>query len=386
MTGLLRAISALVATVGIVGAQALVASPLLPDIGGSFQVSTATVGTALSTYGIATALSALIIAARVDHFHRGRTLGIALLVLGVGLVLIALAPHVLVFALGQLLAGGAAGVLLPGSYAAAGDIAPPDRRSAVLGKVLLGWSVALILGVPIGGALGELVGWRGAYGCFAVAAFLIAGAVWFLPEARSAKPARPSVREAVAVPGVIPGLLACWCVMAAFYGLFNYLGSYVRQLDGSGAGAASLLVLAYGIGFTLAAGQARWVDRLGPGRMLAGAALFAALLCLTMPMAARSTPAILGVMALFGITQHMVLNSVVSWLGGRDPTRRGSIMAVNSAVTYAGLTLGTAGFGWVYQHTGFLLVAGGVAVLYGLACLVAVTTMRHVRLASAPAS
>lgn len=386
MTGLMRAIIALVATVGIVGAQALVASPLLPDIGGSFQVSTATVGTALSTYGIATALSALIIAARVDRFRRGRTLGIALLTLSLGLALIALAPHVLVFAFGQLLAGGAAGVLLPGSYAAAGDIAPPDRRSAVLGKVLLGWSVALILGVPIGGALGELVGWRGAYGCFAAAALLIAGAVWFLPETRTGSPAKPSVRDAVAVPGVIPGLLACWCVMAAFYGLFNYVGSYVRQLDGSGAGAASLLVLAYGVGFTIAAGQARWIDRWGQGRMLAAAALASALLCLIMPAAAHSSPAMLGVMALFGMTQHMVLNSVVSWLGGRDPARRGSILAVNSAVTYAGLTLGTAGFGWVYQHTGFTLVAGGVAVLYGLASLVALTAMRQVKLASAPAS
>jgi predicted MFS family arabinose efflux permease len=174
--------------------------------------------------------------------------------------------------------------------------------------------------------------------------------------------------------------------MAAFYGLFNYVGSYVRQLDGSGAGAASLLVLAYGVGFTIAAGQARWVDRWGQGRMLAAAAVASALLCLVMPVAAHSSPAMLGVMALFGMTQHMVLNSVVSWLGGRDPARRGSIMAVNSAVTYAGLTIGTAGFGWVYQHTGFTLVAGGVAVLYGLASLVALTAMRQDRLASVPAS
>lgn len=386
MTSLLRAIIALVATVGIVGAQALVASSLLPDIGDSFGVTTAAVGAALSVYGIATALSALLIAPRVDRFRRGHTLGWTLVLLAGGLALIAASSHLLFFALGQLLAGTAAGVLLPGSYAAAGDIAPPEKRSAVLGKVLLGWSVALVLGVPIGGLLGEAFGWRGAYGCFAVSALIVAGAVWFLPEARSGAMPKPSIRAAVGVPGVIAGLLACWCVMAGFYGVFNYVGSYFRLLNGSGAGAASLLALSYGLGFSLAVGGARYIDRWGSGRMLMLVGVASAGLVLAMPWAARSVPAMLGVMALFGLTQHMVLNSVISWLGSRDPAQRGSIMAVNSAVTYFGLTVGTAASGWIYQHLGFGLVAVEVAVLYGIAALVAVTAMRQPKLASASAS
>ncbi|MFD2265278.1 MFS transporter [Lacibacterium aquatile] len=386
MTYLSRAIAVLVATVGIIGAQAMVASPLLLDIGSSFDVTTAAVGTALSVYGIATALSALLVAPRVDRFRRGRALGLAMVVMTVGLGLIAVSPNLALFAVGHLLTGGAAGVLLPGTYAAAGDIAPPEKRSAVLGKVLLGWSVALVLGVPVGGVLGEAFGWRGAYGSFGAVALLVAGAVWFLPEARTGVAPKPSIRQAVTVPGVIAGLVACWCVMAAFYGVFSYVGSYFRVLNGSGAGAASLLALAYGLGFSLAVGGARWIDRWGSGRMLVLVGVGAGCLVLAMPWAAYSVPAMLGVMACFGLTQHMVLNSIISWLGGCDPARRGSIMAVNSAVTYAGLTLGTASFGWVYEHLGFVPVTLGVALLYWASAVVGLTAMRKPGLAPAAAS
>lgn len=363
MTGLAIPILSLILTVGIVGAQAMLPAPFLPDLARDFGVSLAEVGTALGGYGVATALSALLLAPRLDRFRRGHVLAGALLGLAGALAVVGLAPGLPVFAGGILLTGLAAGILLPGAYAAAGDLAPPDRRAAVMGRVLLGWSVALVLGVPLGSALGDTLGWRGVFLCLGGVAALIGLLVLRLPEQRVAGTVRPSLRAALQVPGVWPLLVVCWCLMTAFYGGFTYLGSHVRSITGSGAGAAGLLVFAYGIGFALAAGQARWIDRWGPGRMLSMAGAAAAALYLCMPVAAHEGAALLVVMALFGGSQHMMLNSTVSWLGSRSPERRGSIMAINSAVTYAGLTCGTAGLGWVNQAAGFPTVAACAAAL-----------------------
>lgn len=385
MTVRLNPVLTLILVVGIIGAQAMLPAPFLPDIARDLAATPALVGTALGGYGIATALSALLLTPRLDRLARGRVLGGALLLLSAALLMVALSPGLLLFAAGIAASGIAAGVLLPAAYATAGDLAPPDRRAAILGRVLLGWSLALVVGVPAGSFLGEFTGWRVIFGGYAAIALGVAAAALALPDRRSGDAPRPSVLAAVRVPGVVPLLIICWCIMAAFYGSFTYLGSYVRAETGSGAGVAGLMVLAYGAGFALAAGQARWIDRWGPGRMLVLAGGCAVGVYLLMPVAGRHGMALLPLMAAFGITQHMVLNSTLAWLGSRDPVRRGSIMAVNSAVTYAGLTCGTSGLGWVWQAAGFPAVAACSAALIGCAALIAWRLQRRSAAALPPA-
>ena len=70
----------------------------------------------------------------------------------------------------QIVAGIGAGVVLPSIYALATTIAPKGSESAVLGRVLTGWSVSLVVGVPASALIADLAGWRASFLALAVLA------------------------------------------------------------------------------------------------------------------------------------------------------------------------------------------------------------------------
>ncbi|MEV6265218.1 MFS transporter [Streptomyces sp. NPDC051784] len=89
-------------------------------------------------------------------------------VFSLGTVLSAAAESYPMPAIGRFLCGMAHGVFwsIVAGYAAA--LAKPGRSSRTTAVVFAGSSTALVLGVPLGNVLGNLVGWRGAF-CTAAA-------------------------------------------------------------------------------------------------------------------------------------------------------------------------------------------------------------------------
>ena len=107
------------------------------------------------------ASAALLAAPQLGHWPKRGAIRIAFAVLAVSLFLCGFAWDWRVLAAAQLVAGLASGVIIPATYALTGDIAPPERRSQDMGKVLFGWSVAMVGGVPLAAILSGL-SWAGA--------------------------------------------------------------------------------------------------------------------------------------------------------------------------------------------------------------------------------
>ncbi len=179
----------LMAAVAVVGAQPLLLAPLFVDVARSLDTGPAAIGRAAGAYGLATAVSALALGQRVDRLPRRTVLRGAALGLSAGLLLSAGARHWAWLAAGQAVAGAAAGVLLPVAYATTGELAPADAQTRALGRVLLGWSVAMVVAVPLAAAAGGVVGWRGALAGLAGLALVLVGLLGRLPEPRTTRPA-----------------------------------------------------------------------------------------------------------------------------------------------------------------------------------------------------
>jgi predicted MFS family arabinose efflux permease len=254
----------LMSAVAVVGAQSLLLAPLLPDVAAALGVGPAAVGLAASAYGLATAVSAFAGGRLVDPLPRRAVLRAAIVAMALGLAVCAAAGHWLVLLAGQAVVGLAAGVVLPVAYALAGDVAPEGAETRVLGRVLLGWSVAMVAAVPAAAALGGAVGWRWLFVLLAVLSLAVAAVLRVLPAGARGGGRAERYRDAVRRPGVRPLLLVVLGYMAAFYGAYAYLGDHVRALHGAGAGTAGLIPLAYGLGFGAAAALDGRVDRVGP--------------------------------------------------------------------------------------------------------------------------
>ncbi|WP_333904367.1 MFS transporter, partial [Achromobacter insolitus] len=265
-------VPALMFAVSVVGSNGLALSPILSDVARSYSTSPLTISTAISAYGAATAASAFFLASRIDRIGIRRSLLGAMAALIVALVLSACAPHWIVLTLAQALAGAAAGVILPAAYGSASLIAPPGQEARTLGRVIAGWSVSLVAGVPLSALISDAVGWRATYGTLALCAAIAVLGLRKLPERRVANPAPLRLARLLAplsyrdVPAL---LLGCLAFSSAFYGVYAFLADHVRSVLALSAGQVGFIAFAYGAGFLVAGvAGAPLIERLGPRRAL----------------------------------------------------------------------------------------------------------------------
>lgn len=367
------AIPALMFAVSVVGSNGLALSPILADVARSFASTPLTVSTAISAYGAATAASAFLLAARIDRWGIRRSLLIAMAVLIGALLLSAGAPHWIVLTLAQAVAGAAAGVILPAAYGSASLVAAAGQETRALGRVISGWSVSLVAGVPLSALISDAIGWRATYGVLALCAAVALAGLRKLPERRGAHVAPPRLSCLLAplsyrdVPVL---LLGCLAFSSAFYGVYAFLADHVRTLLALSAGQVGFIAFAYGAGFLLAGlAGAPLIERLGPRRALplALAALSAVYLAL-LP-AAHALVAVLALAVLWGAASQLSLNLLVLLLSRARPEERGAVLGLNTCTTYLGASVGTAVAGTLYTHAGFESLGLVAAAALALAAL-----------------
>ena len=366
-------VPALMFAVSVVGSNGLALSPILSDVARSFSTTPLTISTAISAYGAATAASAFFLAARIDRIGIRRTLLGGMLALIAALLLSAAAPHWLALTLAQAVAGTAAGVILPAAYGSASLIAQPGQEARTLGRVIAGWSVSLVAGVPLSALISDAIGWRATYGVLALCAAVALLGLRRLPERRAAHPAPVRLSRLLAplsyrdVPAL---LLGCLAFSSAFYGVYAFLADHVRRLLALSAGQVGFIAFAYGAGFMLSGLLgARLIERLGPRRALPLALGAAALVYLALLPAARALPAVLLIAAVWGAASQLCLNLLVLLLSRARPEERGAVLGLNTCVTYLGASLGTAVAGTLYTHAGFGALALSASSAVAVAAL-----------------
>jgi predicted MFS family arabinose efflux permease len=350
--------------IAVIGSNSLVLGPIAPAVASSFGTSVPTVMIAAASFGLGTSASALFLARYIDRLGARRMLQGALLLLALALVASAAAPTVIMLVAAQLLAGIAAGIAMPAIYASAAAIAPPGRESGTIGVVLTGWTLSMVAGVSLSAVLADLVHWRAVFAAVALLATLaLAGlALSSLSDVRKSGPA-PTPIDALGIPGIVPLLIACAAFMTAFYGVYGYLGDHLHVGLGQPVSANGLAALAYGIGFGTAALLDGVIDRLGARRVMPFAYLLVAVVYVAMAATSGSFGVTIAMVAVWGLANHFGLNVLVMRLSALDPSRRGTIMGLNSAVTYLAVFVGTTSFGPLYSSFGFAICAAVAAVL-----------------------
>jgi predicted MFS family arabinose efflux permease len=368
------ATAVLTAGVVVVGAQAFVLAPLLPDIAAGLAASTTEAGRALSAYGAGIVASALLLGRRLDAVPRRTVLLAGMGALAVAAAASAVAPHWSLLALAQLVGGIGVGVVLPTTYALAAELAPPGTAARATGRVLTGWSIALVAGVPLATVLGDAVGWRAAFGTLAALCAAQTALYALLPATPATGGERRAFGAALHAPGVAALLTGVLAYMAAFYGVFAFVGVEVRALHGGGATTAGLVALAYGLGFGVAAAADRLLDRLGTARLVAPVLALLAAVYLALAATIGTFALFLAVATVWGLVNHVGLTLLLTRLAQAAPGLRGAVLALNTAATYGGAAVAGALGGPLYEAAGFGWLAVAAAVLLALA--VPVTRVR----------
>ncbi|MBB2945749.1 putative MFS family arabinose efflux permease [Actinoplanes lutulentus] len=252
---------------------------LLPQISAGLDVTEAQVGLLLTSYAVVAALSTIPLTALTMRVPRHVLLAVTVAVFVVSQAAAALAPTFTVLVLSRLVCALAHGVFWSVIGPITARLAPPGQVGRATSLVFIGNSLAIVLGVPLGTALGQWLGWRLSIGVIAAAGLVCLVALIFLlpempvlPRDRAAR-LKDQMRDAVLIlrNGRVFGLCAVTLVVViGHFAAYTYIAPLVRRDAGFDGAALSLLLLGYGaVGLVANFVVGRFVDR-RPGPILLG--------------------------------------------------------------------------------------------------------------------
>ncbi|SBR45806.1 MULTISPECIES: MFS transporter [unclassified Halomonas] len=359
--------------VAVIGSNAFLMSPILNDIAHSLRASVAQVAWAVSAYGGSTAMAGLFLTGLAQRLEYRLTLQLSGCTLAAGILASGLATDWAILILAQSLAGVGAGIMLPTLYSMTAIIAPKGHESATLGKVITGWSLAMVAGVPLSAFVSDLLSWRYAYYLVFLLTFLATLGFSRLPPGRaSVAGGSTTLVQALAIPEAKSTLMISFLYMVSFYGTYTFLGSQVQQGLDLAAAHAGFAVLAYGLGFGLAGMCGSLLDIWTPQKLIRTVLLAIAGIYLGFLLLAQQYwSLVLGCM-LWGIVNQIGLNCLVSILTQLDERQRVRLMGIYSAVAYGGTMVAGITFGWLYQLGQFPILLLTAAALCLTAFLISV--------------
>lgn len=263
-----------------IGTGEFVAMGLLPEVARGIGVSVPTGGHVISAYALGVVVGAPLLAAVGARLPRRRLLVLLMVAFCLGNVLSALAPSYGVLVGARFLAGLPHGAFFGVATLVAADLADPSRRATAVSRVLLGLSIANVIGVPAATWLGQGLGWRAAFAAVAVLAVLtIAGVLRVVPSLEADRHAtvrrelgalrRSQVWFALGI-GAIGG--------GGLFAVYSYISPILTGRSGVASAVVPIALAIVGLG--MVAGSllsGRIVDRLRPvPAMVASLAVMAA--------------------------------------------------------------------------------------------------------------
>ena len=228
---------------------------LLPQISAGLSVSEADVGLLLTSYAVVAGLSTIPLTALTMRIPRHLLIAVTVAIFALSQLVAALAPTFLILVLARLICALAHGVFWSALGPVTARLAPPGQAGRATALVFLGNSLAIVLGVPLGTALGQWLGWRVAI------AVLAAGGVICVLALLAVLPRLPALprdlatrtgaqlRASVAIIRHRSVLLLCLVtavLVTGHFAAYTFIAPLVRRDGGLEGVGLSLLLLGYG--------------------------------------------------------------------------------------------------------------------------------------------
>jgi MFS transporter, DHA1 family, inner membrane transport protein len=233
-----------------IGTTEFVSMGLLPEISRGVGASIAEGGHLISAYALGVVVGAPVLAAFGSRVPR-RTFLVGLMVAYcLGNVLSALAPTFGTLLAARFVAGLPHGAYFGVAVLVAADLAGAERRGTAVSRVLLGLTIANVVGVPAATALGQALGWRYAY---VVAALLALATVVSVLRLVPYTP----VHDTASVRGELAGLgrPQVWLTLAigavgggGLFAIYSYVSPIMEDRAGLAVSLVPVALVVWGLG------------------------------------------------------------------------------------------------------------------------------------------
>lgn len=236
-----------------IGTTEFVIMGLLPDVARDLAVSISSAGMLIAGYALSVAIGAPIMAMMTAKLPRKKALVILMGIFVLGNALCALAPNYWLLMFARVITALCHGAFFGIGAVEAASVVPEKQRASAVAIMFSGLTLANVLGVPFGTALGQEAGWRMTFWAVtAIGVFAFIALIKLLPKKEH--------QEAVNIKAEIKALsnLSIWVALlttvffsASVFALFTYIAPILGDITHISPKAVSATLLLIGVGLTI---------------------------------------------------------------------------------------------------------------------------------------
>jgi DHA1 family inner membrane transport protein len=280
-----------------IGTTEFVIMGLLPEVAGDLAVTIPQAGLLVSGYALGVVFGAPLLAAATARLDRRRALLLLIAIFIGGNLLCAIAPNYGLLMSARIVTALCHGAFFGVGAVVASRVVPAEKRAQALALMFTGLTLANVLGVPFGTALGQAFGWRATFWAVVGIGLAVAVALYaWLPRGMAAS--GTGLMQQARTLGRAPVLLAMLISVlasASLFSLFTYIAPLLETVTRETPRQVTWILVVFGVGLTL--------GNLAGGR-LADWRL--------MPSVIGIFAALIAVLALFSITEQSPLLAVMT--------------------------------------------------------------------------
>ena len=356
-----------------IGTGAMIVPGMLNELTADLQVTPAAVGVLIFAFAMTICFGGPILAGITSRVDRRLLLTCCLGICALMHALAALAPGYASLLVVRILTAVGAALFTSQAAATASLLVSVSERGRAIALVFLGWSIAAVVGLPLGSWLGAQLGWRATIALVGLVTAVLATWVWIqVPRGLYVSPMN---RQAwVSLVRNRPLLIAVGVTAVAAAGQFtvlSYLALLLKEYISATPTVISLMFACFGVaGVTGNLIGMRFIDRIGADRVAMFSMGSMALALALWPLSTGSTLVTALLVGLWGLGCFSVTGAQQARLVGLAPNLATASVALNSSALYLGQAFGALmggaliaarAMGWL-PTTGMLLMLAAMGL------------------------
>jgi len=235
-----------------IGTSEFVIMGLLPDLARSFSVSIPKAGVIVSAYALSVTFGSPVVAVLLSRMERKRTLVVLMSIFLAGNLCCAFAPTYGLLLAARILTALCHGAFFGTGSIVAANLVPRNKRAQAIAIMFSGLTLANVLGVPAGTAIGHALGWRATFLCLVPIGLVAALGLVFLVHPQPSKPVHLKHElHAVMQPKVLLVLALSTLSSVSLFTVFTYIAPMLGTVTRLSESATTWVLVLFGVGITV---------------------------------------------------------------------------------------------------------------------------------------
>ncbi|MFC7678410.1 MFS transporter [Paenibacillus sp. GCM10028914] len=233
----------------ILGTSEFLMVGLLSEVATDMKIAISTAGFLVTAFALTFAIGTPVFTALFSRFSKLPLILVLLSIFILGNIVTALSGSYALLLVSRIITAVVTGVLIALAMSVASEVMPPEKRGPVISIIFTGFTVASVLGVPLGTFIGQWGGWHLAY-WFTTLLGIISLITSIATIPRGLKGTHSSLTKQLrllAYPRIVLAFAIMMLSIAATYSVYTYLAPLLQDVLFVPARYISLIFLLYGV-------------------------------------------------------------------------------------------------------------------------------------------